>query len=34
MLLQRRGNAWRVLRSHESEQHLDQVLQGVMRATR
>ena len=34
MMLQRRGNAWRVLRSHESEQHLDQVLQGVMRAPR
>lgn len=34
MLLQRRANAWRVLRSHESEQHLDQLLQAMMRAPR
>ncbi len=30
MLLQRRQDAWRILRSHESEQHLDQLLQQVM----
>lgn len=34
MLLQRRGKAWRVLRSHESEQHLDQLLWQVMPAAR
>lgn len=34
MLLQRRQNAWRVLRSHESEEHLDQMLRQVMPAPR
>lgn len=30
MLLQRREAAWRILRSHESEQHLDRLLEQVM----
>jgi hypothetical protein len=34
MLLQRRQDAWRILRSHESEQHLDQLLQQVTLAPR
>jgi len=34
MLLQRRQDAWRILRSHESEQHLDQLLEQVMPAPR
>ena len=34
MLLQRRQDAWRILRSHESEQHLDQLRQQVMTAPR
>ncbi|HMA42402.1 MAG TPA: SgcJ/EcaC family oxidoreductase [Gemmatimonadales bacterium] len=32
MLLQRRQGAWRILRSHESEEHLDQMLRQVMPA--
>lgn len=32
MLLQRRQGAWRILRSHESEEHLDQLLRQVMPA--
>jgi uncharacterized protein (TIGR02246 family) len=34
MLLQRRQDAWRVLRSHESEEHLDQMLWQVLPAPR
>ncbi|HSD32695.1 MAG TPA: SgcJ/EcaC family oxidoreductase [Gemmatimonadales bacterium] len=34
MLVQRRQDAWVILRSHESEQHLDQLLQQVMLAPR
>ncbi len=34
MLLQRRQNGWRILRSHESEEHLDQLLQQVRPARR
>jgi uncharacterized protein (TIGR02246 family) len=30
MLLQRRQAAWRILRSHESEQHVDRLLEQVM----
>ena len=34
MLVQRRQNRWRVLRSHESEEHLEQLLRQVMPAPR